>query len=94
VLSWSCLESMSAGAMLVASNTAPVREVVTDGVNGRLVDFFDIKGWSAALTDALANPDATAPLRAAARRTIIERYDLATVCLPQQINFVENSENL
>jgi glycosyltransferase involved in cell wall biosynthesis len=94
VLSWSCLESMSAGAMLVASNTAPVREVVTDGVNGRLVDFFDIKGWSAALTDALANPDAAAPLRAAARRTIIERYDLATVCLPQQINFVENSENL
>jgi glycosyltransferase involved in cell wall biosynthesis len=91
VLSWSCLESMSAGAMVVASDTAPVREVISDGVNGRLVDFFDIPAWSAALTEALANPAATAPLRAAARQSIVERYDLASICLPKLVDFVESA---
>ena len=91
VLSWSCLEALGAGAMVVASDTAPVREVITDGENGRLVDFFDIAGWSAALTEALANPEAAAPLREAARQGVIERYDLATACLPQLIDFVEST---
>ncbi|WP_372837652.1 glycosyltransferase [Phaeovulum sp.] len=91
VLSWSCLEALAAGALVVASDTAPVREVITDGVNGRLVDFFDIPTWSAALTEALANPAATAPLRAAARQGVIARYDLATACLPRLIDFVENA---
>jgi glycosyltransferase involved in cell wall biosynthesis len=91
VLSWSCLEALATGAMVVASDTEPVREVITDGSNGRLVDFFDIAGWSAALISALANPEATAPLREAARAGVIARYDLATVCLPQLIDFVENA---
>ncbi|MDP3862265.1 MAG: glycosyltransferase [Phaeovulum sp.] len=91
VLSWSCLEALAAGAMVVASDTEPVREVITDGRNGRLVDFFDIAGWSAALISALANPEAAAPLREAARAGVIARYDLATVCLPQLIDFVENA---
>ncbi|WP_415183425.1 glycosyltransferase, partial [Phaeovulum sp.] len=90
VLSWSLLESMSAGAMVLASDTAPLREVIEDGVNGRLIDFFDIEGWSAALIDALANPAAFDPLRHAARQTVISRYDLASLCLPQLIEFVEN----
>ena len=60
VLSWSMVETMAAGTLVVGSNTAPVAEVIKDGVNGRLVDFFDVKGWSAALTDALARPEAYA----------------------------------
>lgn len=90
VLSWSMLESMSAGAVVIASDTAPVREVLRDGVNGRLVDFFDVKGWSAALTDALANPGAHEKMRIAARRTVLDRYDLKTICLPQMVEFVES----
>lgn len=90
VLSWSMLESLSAGAMVVASDTAPVREVIRDGVNGRLVDFFDVKGWSAALTDALANPAAYEKMRIAARRTVLDRYDLKTICLPEMVEFVES----
>ena len=89
VLSWSMLEAMAAGAMIVGSRTAPVQEVLQDGVNGRLVDFFDVPGWQAALIDALANPDRYLHLRKAARETILARYDLKGHCLPRMVQFVE-----
>lgn len=89
VLSWSMLQAMSCGALVVGSRTPPVEEVIADGVNGRLVDFFDIEGWSAALIAALADAEKDDALREAARRTIVERYDLQTRCLPQQVSFVE-----
>jgi glycosyltransferase involved in cell wall biosynthesis len=91
VLSWSMIEAMSAGALVVGSDTPPVREVITDGVTGRLVDFFDVAGWSAALTQGLAEPDRFLPLRAAARRHVQENYDLRRVCLPRMIAFVEGA---
>lgn len=89
VLSWSMVEAMSAGCLVVGSKVAPVEEVIHDGVNGRLVDFFDVKGWSQTLTEVLANPQTQMPLRAAARRTAIEKYDLSTLCLPKLIQLVE-----
>lgn len=88
VLSWSMVEALAAGALVVGSRTAPVQEVITDGVNGRLVDFFDVPGWSAALTDALARPEAYSALREAARSLARTRYDLRTVCLPRQIDLL------
>jgi glycosyltransferase involved in cell wall biosynthesis len=89
VLSWSMLESMAAGAHVVGSDTAPVRELIRDGENGTLVDFFDVKGWSKALTKALARPEAFLDLRRAARQTILEGYDLRSVCLPAMVEYVE-----
>lgn len=90
VLSWSMLEAMSAGALVVGSRTPPVEEVIEDGVNGRIVDFFDIPGWSRVLTEALADPGAALEMRQNARQTIVDRYDLRTVCLPALIDFVES----
>ncbi len=89
VLSWSMLEAMSAGALVVGSQTAPVEEVITDGVNGRLVDFLDPAAIAAALVDALARPMVYRHMRAAARAHIVENYDLRRVCLPRLIDFVE-----
>lgn len=91
VLSWSLLEAMSAGALVVGSRTPPVAEVITDGVNGKLVDFFDVVAWSDTLIETLANHEAHAALRSAARRTVVERYDLKTQCLPRLTAFVEEA---
>ncbi|MBD3763881.1 MAG: glycosyltransferase [Rhodobacterales bacterium] len=88
VLSWSMIEAMAAGALVLGSNTPPVAEVIEDGVNGRLIDFFDTTAWAAAILDALANPARHLPLRQAARATAVDRYDLRRVCLPQQLAFL------
>ncbi len=77
VLSWSVLEAMACGALVIGSATAPVLEVITDGENGRLVPFFDATALAEQMVDALAAGDRFAPLRAQARRTILERYAVA-----------------
>ena len=89
VLSWSMIEAMAMGTHVVASNTAPVTEVIEDGQNGTLVDFFDVAGWSRALIAALDHPERYADLRRAARQTALERYDLHGLCLPRLIDWVE-----
>ncbi|MFN6951588.1 MAG: glycosyltransferase family 4 protein [Albidovulum sp.] len=90
VLSWSLLEAMSAGGLVIASRTPPVEEVIEDGVNGRLVEFFDVAGWSSALIEALADPGAGAAMRLAARQTIVAGYDLKRMSLPRLLAFVES----
>lgn len=90
VLSWSMLEAMSAGAYVIGSRSAPVEELIKDGINGRLVDFFDIKGWSAALIEALAEPDRFTAQRRAARQTILDNYDLHSICMPRMVAYVES----
>ena len=89
VLSWSMLEAMSAGALIIGSRTAPVEEVIKHGTNGVLVDFFDIPAWEKAVVDALANPSAYASVRQAARKTVQDRYDLHRFCLPKLVAFIE-----
>ena len=89
VLSWSMIEAMSAGALVIGSNTPPVAEVIKHGENGLLVDFFDVEGWSNAIIEALARPEQYAGLRAAARETAVKSYDLNSVCLPAMISFLE-----
>lgn len=90
VLSWSSIEAMAAGCHIIASDTAPVREAMADGVTATFVDFFDIPAWSSRLIDALAHPEKYAPLRAAARKHACSHYDLRTKCLPKMLAFVES----
>lgn len=91
VLSWSMLEAMSAGCLVVASSTAPVQEVIRDGENGLLVDMFSPAQIAERVIEALADSPRFAPLRAAARRTIVENYDLRRICLPAQLKLLETA---
>lgn len=90
VLSWSMLEAMACGAVVVGSNTPPVAEAIEDGRNGLLVDFFDPKAVADRVDEALGEPQRMAAIREAARRTVVERYDLQSVCLPAQIRLIED----
>lgn len=92
VLSWSLTEAMAAGKLIVASDTEPVRELIRDGENGRLVGFFDREALEAALIRALAGDPDAARLGEAARRTIVEGYDLRRVCLPRLVAWVEANQ--
>uniref|UniRef100_A0A832A412 Glycosyltransferase n=1 Tax=Desulfacinum infernum TaxID=35837 RepID=A0A832A412_9BACT len=89
VLSWSLLEAMSAGCAIVASDTAPVREAIRHDETGRLVDFFDVEGLANAVCALLDEPRERQRLGANARAFAQATYDLRTVCLPKQLQWVE-----
>jgi glycosyltransferase involved in cell wall biosynthesis len=89
VLSWSLLEAMASGCLVIGSRTPPVEEVIEHGRNGLLVDFFSPERIAAEIDMALQRQTELVPLREAARRTVLERYDLKRVCLPAQRRLVE-----
>jgi glycosyltransferase involved in cell wall biosynthesis len=85
VLSWSLLEAMSMQATVVAADVAPVREAITHGETGMLVDFFDPDALAAQVVDVVANPGSYAHLGPNARAHVVETYDFLTRCLPEHI---------
>ena len=88
VLSWSMLEAMSAGCVIVGSRTAPVEEAIRDGENGLLVDMFAPNDIANRVIDVLSKRQAYAAISQNARRTIVENYDLKTIFLPAQLRFL------
>jgi glycosyltransferase involved in cell wall biosynthesis len=74
VLSWSMIEAMAIGCVIVGSDTAPVREALTHGVNGLLTPFHDQKALAGHVCRVLADRAAYAELGAAARETALRRY--------------------
>lgn len=90
VLSWSMLEAMAAGAFVVGSATPPVQEVIADGRNGWLVDFFDPVAIAGRVAEALSCRREVDELRRNARETVVERYALST-CLARQRALIEEA---
>jgi len=90
VLSWSLLEAMSCEAAIVASDTAPVREVLSQGKTARLVDFFDREGLVTEVVALLEDDDARKRMGQAARAHVVQNYDLRTISLPKQIDWISS----
>jgi glycosyltransferase involved in cell wall biosynthesis len=88
VLSWSMLEAMSAGCLIVGSRTQPVEEVIHHGGNGLLVDFFSPDEVAERVIEALEDSRSFESLRRNARQTIVDRYDLHSLCLPAHLRLL------
>ena len=89
VLSWGLLEAMSAGGAVLASDTAPVLEVIREGETGLLTDFFDHEALAEKLNHLLDDAPLWARLGLAARALVQQKFDLKTVSLPQQLDWVD-----
>lgn len=77
VLSWSLLEAMACGAPIVASDTAPVLEVVPDCANGLLVLFHDLSAIADVLRRELADGSGAGHRRLAAMRERVGRFSIS-----------------
>ena len=89
VLSWSLLEAMSVGCAIVASDTSPLHEAIWHDETGRLVNFFDGKALTNEVCKLLDDPDERTRLGTNARACAQSHYDLKSVCLPRQIEWVK-----
>jgi glycosyltransferase involved in cell wall biosynthesis len=89
VLSWSCIEAMAVGCLVIGSATPPVQEVIEDGVNGFLVDFHSPSAIARRTAEILAAGAAFDPVREAARQTVLGRYALSK-CLPAQLDLIRS----
>lgn len=90
VLSWSCIEALSTGCLVIGSDTGPVREVIEHGVNGLLVDFFNYEAIADAVIRSLSDPASFIRMRQNARASAKDNYDLRSVCLPKQLALIES----
>jgi len=90
VLSWSFLEALSLGCLVVGSDTAPVREVLRHGENGLLTDFASPERIAASLIEALERQEEYRPLREQARADVVERYDLKKL-LPLRLELLRRA---
>lgn len=83
VLSWSFLEAMACGCLIIASSTPPVMEVLRDGVNGLAVDFFSPTQLAHRIEQVLDEPAEFESIRTQARATAVRRFDLHGQLLPK-----------
>jgi glycosyltransferase involved in cell wall biosynthesis len=88
ILSWSCVEALAAGCIIVGSRTPPVQEFIEDGRNGFLVDFFDPEALARQVDHVLTHRDSLGNIRARARETVLAQYSLAE-CLPRQLRLFQ-----
>lgn len=90
VLSWSLVEAMACECLVLASNTAPVRDAITSGVEGVLNDFFDVEALSEAMIEACNQPEKFATMRRRAREKAMALFDRETVGVPGWMALIED----
>ena len=87
VLSWSFMEALAAGCIVIGSQTAPVMEILRDGNNGFLADFFSPPDIARKVVTAVRRSAELDDMRRRARQTIVGHHDLTT-CLPRQVQLL------
>jgi glycosyltransferase involved in cell wall biosynthesis len=90
VLSWSMLEAMATGCLVIGSNTPPVQEVIEEGKNGLLVDFFSSQEIADRVDEVFTHPDRMTQMRLQARHTMVQNYDLDRL-LSQHLQWIHDS---
>jgi glycosyltransferase involved in cell wall biosynthesis len=83
MLSWSFVEALASGCLIVGSSTPPVLEVLQDRANGLTVDFFSPQQIAGRIDEVLEHPDRMQDLRDAARQTAVDQFDLTRRILPR-----------
>jgi glycosyltransferase involved in cell wall biosynthesis len=76
VLSWSCMEAMSAGCAIVGSDTRPVRDVIVDDENGVLTPFHDHEALAEAICDLAGDAARRRRLGRSAREAALAAFDI------------------
>ncbi|MEO8560995.1 MAG: glycosyltransferase [bacterium] len=74
-LSNATMEAMAVGLPVVTTNAGGQRELVRDGMNGRLVPTSDPDALHRAMDDVARHPEQASRRAAAARRTIVTSFD-------------------
>jgi glycosyltransferase involved in cell wall biosynthesis len=90
VLSWSLMDALACGCTVLASDTAPVREVIRHEETGLLAGFYDIDELVRQALRVLDAPDEFKPLGQAGVRLIDEKYSLAKK-LPEMLQLYEDT---
>ena len=90
ILSWSLLEAMAAGCLVLGSDNPPVTEVLRDGIHGLLVDSFDEAAICDRICEVLDDPDRMQAVRAAARAMVVKDFDLRRQMLPRWVKFLQD----
>ena len=80
---------MACECLIIGSDTAPVRDAITDGVNGVLNDFFDVPALSNAMVRACEAPEDFAHMRLAAKDTALKLFDRETVGVPAWMDLID-----
>jgi len=87
ILSWSLLEAMATGCLVIGSDTEPVREVIQDGENGLLADFFSPQQIADRVDEVFAQPEKMKIIREKARKTIQKKYNIQNL-LAEQLDLI------
>ena len=87
VLSWSLLEAMSCGCLVLASDTPPVHEVLSHGENGFLTPFPDVPALAEKIIDILERRESFEAVRQDARQTVLYCYNVHAL-LPRQLRLI------
>ncbi|MBL8488935.1 MAG: glycosyltransferase [Rhodocyclaceae bacterium] len=89
IASWSLVDAMACGAVVLASDQKCVREYVEHGRNGLLADFFDAEGIARQAVEVLRDPERHRPLAEAAMETVRSGYSV-DVAMPRLKAFFES----